>query len=77
VTSKLSCHRGHSFLPLRESDQQLGLLIGPFAVARSIAVLAPWIESCISWGCNSGAMKADDLHPVTRSPDKIHHGYGR
>jgi len=31
VTSKLSRHRGHSLLPLREFDQQLGLLLGPFA----------------------------------------------
>ena len=31
VTSKLSRHRWHSFLPLREFDQQLGLLLGPFA----------------------------------------------
>jgi hypothetical protein len=31
VTSKLSRHRGHSLLPLREFDQQLGLLFGPFA----------------------------------------------
>jgi hypothetical protein len=31
VTPKLSRHRWHSFLPLREFDQQLGLLFGPFA----------------------------------------------
>jgi hypothetical protein len=31
VTSKLSRHRRHSFLPLRKFDQQLGLPIGPFA----------------------------------------------
>ena len=30
MTSKLSRHRRHSFLPLRECDQQLGLLFGPF-----------------------------------------------
>jgi hypothetical protein len=31
VTSKLSRHRWHSFLPLREFEQQLDLLFGPFA----------------------------------------------
>jgi hypothetical protein len=31
VTSKLSRHCGHSLPPLREFDQQLGLLLGPFA----------------------------------------------
>jgi hypothetical protein len=31
VTPKLSRHRWHSFLPLREFDQQLGLFFGPFA----------------------------------------------
>ena len=31
VTTKLSRHRGHSFLPLRKFDQQLDLLVGPFA----------------------------------------------
>jgi hypothetical protein len=31
VTSNLSRHRWHSFLPLREFDQQLGLFFGPFA----------------------------------------------
>ena len=31
VTSKLSRHRGHSFLTLSELDQQPGLLFGPFA----------------------------------------------
>ena len=31
MTSKLSRHRWHSFLPLREFDQQLGLFFGPFA----------------------------------------------
>ena len=31
VTSNLSRHRRHPFLPLREFDQQLGLFFGPFA----------------------------------------------
>ena len=31
MTPKLSRHRWHSFLPLREFDQQLGLFFGPFA----------------------------------------------
>ncbi|MET4198737.1 hypothetical protein ABIA95_002727 [Bradyrhizobium sp. LA8.1] len=31
VTSNLSRHRWHSFLTLREFDQQLGLFFGPFA----------------------------------------------
>ena len=31
MTPKLSRHRWHSFLPLREFDQQPGLLFGPFA----------------------------------------------
>ena len=46
VTSNLSGHRRHSFLPLREFDQQLGLFFGPFAgFCGSIAVLAPRIET--------------------------------
>ena len=35
MTSKLSRHRGNSFFPLREFDQQFGLLFGPFARFRS------------------------------------------
>jgi hypothetical protein len=59
VTSKLSRHRRHSFLPLRERDQQLGLLFGPFArFCRFHCCLAPRIETCINCDRDSGAMMA-------------------
>ena len=39
VPPKLSRHSCHSFLPLREFDQQLGFLFGPFAGFR-------WLHCC-------------------------------
>ena len=66
VTSKLSRHRGHSFLPLREFDQQLGFLLGPFAgFCRLHCCARSEDRNPISCDCDSGATKADALHPVT------------
>src|SRR6478735_1432786 len=66
VTSKLSRHRGHSLLPLREFDQQLGLLLGPFAgFCRLHCCARSEDRNLISCDCDSGATKADDLHSVT------------
>ena len=60
MTSKLSRHRGHSFLSLREFDQQVGLLFGPFAgFCRLHYCPRSEDETFISCDCDSGAMKAD------------------
>ena len=63
VTSKLSRHRGHSLLPLREFDQQLGLLLGPFAdFCRLHCCARSEDRNPISCDCDSGATKANSLH---------------
>ena len=64
VTSKLSRHRGHSLLPLREFDQQLGLLLGPFAgFCRPHGCVCSDDECCIGCDRDSGRDKGARSSP--------------
>jgi hypothetical protein len=50
---------------LREFDQQVGLLFGPFAgFCRLHCCPRTRIETCINCDGDSGTMKADALHPL-------------